>query len=73
MESIGQKLKEAREAKGSTLSQAASATRIKFQHLESMERDDFSKIAAAAYARGFIKIYAEYLELSPDPLIRLYM
>ena len=73
MESIGRKLREAREAKGATLSQAASATRIKFQHLESMERDDFSKMAAAAYARGFIKIYAEYLELSPEPLIRLYM
>ena len=73
MESIGRKFREAREAKGTTLSQAASATRIKFQHLESMERDDFSKMAAAAYARGFIKIYAEYLELSPEPLIRLYM
>jgi cytoskeletal protein RodZ len=72
MASIGEQLKQAREAKGSTISQAASATRIKFQHIESIEHNDFSKMAAAAYARGFIKIYAEYLGLDPAPLLELY-
>lgn len=72
MESIGQQLQDAREAQGLTISQAAAATRIKFQHIESMERDDYSSIAAAAYARGFLKIYAEYLGLAPDALIREY-
>ena len=37
-----------------------------------MEQDDFSTIAAAAYARGFLKIYAEFLGLPPDSLIREY-
>lgn len=72
MDSIGQTLQEARKKKGVTLSQAAAATRIKLQHIESMERDDFSRIAADTYARGFIKIYAEYLGLHPEPLLRLY-
>ncbi len=72
MASIGEQLKQAREAKGATISQAASATRIKFQHIESIEENDFSKMAAAAYARGFIKIYAEYLGLEPAPLLDMY-
>lgn len=72
MESIGTQLREAREGKGITISDAASATRIKYQHIEAMERDDFSTIAAAAYARGFIKIYAEYLDLEPSALLELY-
>lgn len=72
MDSIGTQLKQAREARGVTLSEAASATRVKLQHLESMEADDFSNMAAAAYARGFIKIYAEYLDVPVEPLIRAY-
>lgn len=72
MESIGQTLHDARVEKGATLSQAAAATRIKVQHIESMEQDDFSRIAADTYARGFIKIYAEYLGLDVEPLLRLY-
>lgn len=72
MESIGQTLQEARTEKGVSLSQAAAATRIKIQHIESIERDDFSRIAADTYARGFIKIYAEFLGLNPEPLLRLY-
>lgn len=72
METIGQLFRAARERKGLSLSQVAAATRIKIQHIESMESDDFSRMAAATYARGFIKIYAEYLDLNPEPLIRQY-
>ena len=32
-----------------------------------MERDDFSRIAAPTYAKGFIKLYADYLGLDPGP------
>ena len=69
---IGQLFRETRENKEISLSQAAAATRIKIQHIESMETDDFSRIAAATYARGFIKIYAEYLELDYEPLTQQY-
>ena len=30
-----------------------------------MERDDFSRMAAPIYAKGFIRLYAEYLGLDP--------
>ena len=73
MATLGQILKEAREKKGVTASQAAAATRMKIQTLEAMERDDFSRMAAPMYAKGFIKIYADYLSLDPAPFLREYM
>ena len=72
MATLGQQLKAAREKKRMTLSQTALKTRIKVQHLEAMERDDFARMPAPAYARGFLRLYAEYLGLDPAPLLAEY-
>ena len=72
MDSIGQQLKAARERKGVTASQAAAATHLKVQHVEALERDDYSRLTVPTYAKGFLKIYAEYLGLDSVPLIREY-
>ncbi len=73
MESLGQTLKAARERKRITLSYAAAQTRIKMQFLELMERDDFSRMPAPAYAKGFLRMYAEFLGLDPQPLVQQYV
>lgn len=73
MPTLGQTLKEARERKKVTCSQAAAATRMKIQSIEAMERDDYSRVAAPIYAKGFLRLYAEYLGLDAAPLIREYM
>lgn len=72
MDTIGQQLKAARERKGVTASQAAAATHLKVQHVEALERDDYSRLTVPTYAKGFLKIYAEYLGLDPAPLLREY-
>lgn len=72
MGTIGQTFKEARERMGVTTNDAANITHIKVQHIENMEMDDFSHIAAPAYAKGFIKMYAEYLGLDARPLLEEY-
>lgn len=72
MPTLGQTLRAAREQKKVTASQAAAATRIKVQHIEALEGDDFSQIAAPMYAKGFIRLYADYLGLDPAPMIREY-
>ncbi|HOW98913.1 MAG TPA: helix-turn-helix domain-containing protein [Kiritimatiellia bacterium] len=72
MPDIGQMFREARERKKVSCSQAASATRMKVQHVEALERNDFSRMAAPMYAKGFIRLYADYLGLDPEPLIREY-
>lgn len=72
METMGQVFRAARERKRVSLSQAAMRTRIKLQHLEMMERDDYSRMPAPTYARGFIRMYAGFLELEAGPLIEEY-
>lgn len=72
MSDTGQELREARERKQVTIAQAAEATRIKTSHLEAMERNCFDGFAAPIYARGFIRSYAEYLGLDPQPLLEDY-
>lgn len=73
METLGQKMRAAREKKRVTLSKAAAMTRIKIQHLEMMENDDFSKMPAPTYAKGFIRIYATFLGLDSAPLVQEYV
>lgn len=72
MESMGQQFRAARERKRINISRAAALTRIKVQHLEMMENDDFSHMPAPTYARGFIRIYAGFLGLDPSPYIKEY-
>jgi len=72
VETLGQTLKAAREKKRLTLSEAALKTRIKVQHLEAIERDDFGGMPAPAYAKGFIRMYAEFLGLDSVPMIQEY-
>ncbi|MCC5849799.1 MAG: helix-turn-helix domain-containing protein [Verrucomicrobia bacterium] len=73
MDTLGPKLKAAREALNLTQSQVAELTRIKTQQIDGLERDDFSTIPAPMYAKGFIKLYAQVVELDPEPLLELYV
>ncbi len=69
---LGARLRDAREARGLTSSQLAELTRIKIQQIEGLERDDFSKIPAPMYVKGFIRILAQELALDAKPLLELY-
>lgn len=73
MATLGQQLKAAREAKGVSESEAGKATKILTKLIAAMEADDFSGMAAPTYAKGFIRLYAEYLGLDPAPLVDEYM
>ena len=73
MDTLGTKLSAARKKRKLSPSEAAKGTRIKVQHIEAIEADDFSSIAAPTYAKGFIRIYAEFLGMNPEPLIEEYM
>ncbi len=68
-ESIGTRLKQAREAKRLTLEQVADATRVRTHYLDALERDDMSSLPSAAQGRGFLRIYADFLGLDSDSLM----
>ena len=71
--SFGETLRAAREAKGLTTSQIAAKTRMLVQIVEEMENEDFHRIAAPIYGRGFVKLYAECVGLDPLPLVKEFM
>lgn len=73
MATLGQQLKAAREAKGVSETEAGAATKILTRMIAAMEADDFSVMAAPTYAKGFIRLYAGYLGLNPEPLVDAYM
>lgn len=70
---LGSILRKARESRKLTTSQVASATHMKSQTVDAIEREDFSRMPAAIYCKGFIKLYAEYMGMDPDPLTREYV
>lgn len=73
MATLGQQLRAAREAKGVSETEAGAATKILTRMIVAMESDDFSVMAAPTYAKGFIRLYAGYLGLRPEPLVDAYM
>lgn len=69
IDSIGKKLREAREARNQTLEQVSQALRIRPYHLQALETDDYSAIPSAAQARGFLRNYADFLGLNVEELV----
>ena len=60
---VGQRLREAREAKGLSVEDIAAQTRIPTRHLTSLEESDWDKLPAATYSIGFAKNYAAAIGL----------
>jgi len=68
---LGQKLKLARESRGLELAEAAKATRIRSHYLLALEEGDFGALPSPAQVRGFLRTYAEYLELDKQELFEM--
>lgn len=68
-ETIGQRLRRERESRYITLEKASAETRIRTVFLQALEADDYSAMPSAAQGRGFLRNYAEYLDLDIDELI----
>ena len=64
---LGQKLRETREARGFTIEDAARATKIRAIRLAEIEHDVYSNCPSIAYARGFVIIYGEFLGVEVAP------
>jgi len=70
---LGEQLKRIRVARNLTQKDVASATGMTVTMVDSIEREDFSRTGAPFYARGFIKMYANFLCVDPQPFIDEYM
>lgn len=68
-QSVGEKLRHAREQKGISLQDAARATHIRANYLDELENDHPEMFLYAAQARGFLRLYAAFLELPVNELV----
>ena len=68
-ESVGARLRQARELRRLTLQQVSESTKLRSHYLQALEADDYSAIPSAAQARGFLHIYASFLELDLSQVI----
>jgi cytoskeletal protein RodZ len=69
---IGERLHNAREAKGLSLRAVADLTRIRAIYLQALEEERFDLLPGAVYARGFLRTYADALGLDADRLLDAY-
>ena len=67
--SIGQRLSEARLARGLSLTDVERQTRIARRYLQAFEADQWDVLPAPVYARGFLRNYARFLGLDDKELV----
>lgn len=67
--SIGQVLRDAREAQGLTLEEAAARLRLMQRQIVAMEADEFESLGQPVFARGFVRNYSRLLGLEPETLL----
>ena len=72
MSSVGEILKNTREAKGITIEQVAEATSIRVLYLEAIESEQFNQVPGEVYLKGFIRNYANYIGLNGPAMVEKY-
>ena len=58
-----------RQARKLSLEQAAQQTRIRLRYLEALENGDLEALPSYTQARGFLRTYAQFLKIDPEPLL----
>ncbi|CAN5536259.1 hypothetical protein BH10ACI3_BH10ACI3_01840 [soil metagenome] len=70
--SLGEKLREAREERGFTISEVAEQTRISSLYLESIENNDYKILPGGIFNKGFVKSYAKFVGISEQEALTDY-
>jgi cytoskeletal protein RodZ len=69
---LGDKLKQARDARGITVSEVAEQTRISRQYLECIENNDYRTLPGGIFNKGFVKSYAKYVGIDEQEALQDY-
>ncbi len=67
---VGYSLRQAREARALTLEQVSEALHIKPRYLQALEEGRWEALPSPAQGRGFLRLYAAFLGLDPQPLLQ---
>ena len=71
-QTLGEKLRQAREERGISLSEVAEQTRISPHYIESIERDDYKPLPGGIFNKGFIKSFAKYVGVDEQEALNDY-
>ena len=66
----GTALREARERLGLSLKQIAATTKISVAALESIERNDPTRLPGGLFSRAFVRVFAAQVGLDPEGAVR---
>jgi len=69
---LGAYLKKTRELHGISIEELASSTKINISVLAALESDNFKKLPAPIFVKGFIRSYLKYLGVDPKEAILFY-
>ena len=72
MQTIGERLEEARKKKGISIREAAEATKIRGDYLQKFEGNHFDIGLTEIYTRGFLRNYANFLKVPADRILNDY-
>lgn len=70
---FGSRMKRAREERGISLRQIATATKISVVALEALERNDISRLPGGIFSRAFVRSYASEIGLDPEQTVREFL
>ena len=71
-ETLGARLRRAREARNLTLREVSDQTRITRRHLEAIEADDYQQLPGGIFNRSFVKAFARSVGYDEDEAVRAY-
>jgi cytoskeletal protein RodZ len=72
IENLGEYLKQLREEKKISVSQVAQTLKTKLETIHALEANDFEKIPAPTYVKGYLRSYANLLGIDADSLLMEY-
>ncbi|MCL2025894.1 MAG: DUF4115 domain-containing protein [Leptospirales bacterium] len=72
MESIGERLKAAREAKKMSAKEVSQDTNISLIYIEALEKENFEVFPGETYLVGFLRSYSDYLKLDSETILAAY-
>lgn len=70
--SLGDVLRDARQAKGLELSDIAEITHVRKEYLKALEADDYSALPEDIYTKNFVKLFAQTVGLQEGRVLDLY-
>lgn len=71
-ETLGEKLKAAREERGITVSEVAEQTRIAPMYIECIENDNYKPLPGGIFNKGFVKSYARFIGFDEQEALQEY-